>query len=42
MDGSYLSVKIIEAWNLKAVDDESAADPYVKLSIEGQQKETVF
>jgi hypothetical protein len=29
MEGSYLSVKVIEARNLKAVDDDQGADPYV-------------
>ena len=31
MEGSYLSVKVIEGWNLKALDDEQSADPYVRL-----------
>lgn len=34
MDGSYLSVKVIEGWNLKASDDDQSADPYVRLMIE--------
>ena len=42
MEGSYLSVKVIEARNLRPVGEEHSADPYVKLAIEGQTKETVF
>lgn len=42
MEGSYLSVKVIEGWNLKASDDDQNADPYVRLMIEDQTKETVF
>ena len=42
MDGSYLSVKVIEARNLKSVGEDQSADPYVRLTIEGQSKETVF
>ena len=35
MEGSYLSVKIIEARNLKSLDEDNSADPFVKLTIEG-------
>lgn len=42
MEGSYLSVKVIEGRNLKASDDDQNADPYVRLMIEEQTKETVF
>jgi uncharacterized protein YciI len=31
MEGSYLSVKVIEARNLKASEDDKDADPYVRL-----------
>jgi len=34
MEGSYLSVKVIEGRNLKASDDDQNADPYVRLMIE--------
>eukprot|EP00343_Euplotes_focardii_P005541 CAMPEP_0205810326 /NCGR_PEP_ID=MMETSP0205-20121125/14507_1 /ASSEMBLY_ACC=CAM_ASM_000278 /TAXON_ID=36767 /ORGANISM="Euplotes focardii, Strain TN1" /LENGTH=321 /DNA_ID=CAMNT_0053088347 /DNA_START=102 /DNA_END=1064 /DNA_ORIENTATION=+ len=42
MEGSYLTVRIIEARNLKPMNDNNTSDPYVVVSIEGQKEETQF
>ena len=42
MEGSYLTVRVIEARNLKPMNDDNSSDPYTVLSIEGQKEETKF
>ena len=42
MEGSYLTVRVIEARNLKPMDDNNSSDPYAVISIEGQKEETKF
>lgn len=42
MEGSYLTVRVIEARNLKPMDENGLADPYAVISIEGQKEETRF
>lgn len=42
MEGSYLTVRIIEARNLKPMKEYNSSDPYVVISIEGQKEETKF
>lgn len=42
MEGSYLTVKVIEARNLKPMNDNNSSDPYAIVSIEGQKEETKF
>lgn len=36
MDGSYLTVRVIEARNLKPMNENNTADPYAVISIEGK------
>ena len=42
MEGSYLTVRVIEARNLKPMNDDNTSDPYAVISIEGQKEETKF
>ena len=42
MEGSYLTVRIIEARNLKPMNENNFSDPYAVISIEGQKEETNF
>ena len=42
MEGSYLTVRVIEARNLKPMNDNNSSDPYAVISIEGQKEETKF
>lgn len=42
MEGSYLTVRVVEARNLKPMDDNNSSDPYAVISIEGQKEETQF
>lgn len=42
MDGSYLTVRVIEARNLKPMNEDNSSDPYAVISIEGQKEETKF
>jgi hypothetical protein len=42
MEGSYLTVKVIDARNLKSMTENESSDPYAIISIEGQKEETNF
>ena len=42
MEGSYLTVRVVEARNLKPMNDNNTSDPYAVISIEGQKEETQF
>jgi hypothetical protein len=42
MEGSYLTVRVIEARNLKPMNENNSSDPYAVLSMEGQKEETKF
>lgn len=42
MIGSYLTVRIVEARNLKPMNDNNTSDPYAVISVEGQKEETKF
>ncbi|CAI2365549.1 unnamed protein product [Moneuplotes crassus] len=42
MEGSYLTVRVVEARNLKPMDNNNSSDPYAVVSIEDQKEETQF
>lgn len=42
MEGSILSVHVVEARDLKPMDIDGTSDPYVVLSIENQKIETKY
>jgi Ca2+-dependent lipid-binding protein len=42
MEGSVLTVTVIEAKNLKPLDQDGTSDPYTIIEIENQRNETKY